>query len=146
MCYQDVCVWIRICILHSIHIVIMPVTIVTLYGKCTILYHSTLNMGLQIVLRWEYYSIYFVHEFIMKSRRFTIIILLRILKKIKGMPRSLFYDILCYLTMDYEKWFTSILLIQCEEIPAFEIQKSCQLHVDFTFQMWCWPCIFRIST
>ena len=23
--------------------------------------------------------------------------------------------------------------------------KSCQLHVDFTFQMWCWPCIFRTS-
>ena len=23
--------------------------------------------------------------------------------------------------------------------------KSYQLHVDFTFQMWCWPCIFHIS-
>ena len=23
--------------------------------------------------------------------------------------------------------------------------KSCQFHVDFTFQMLCWPCIFRIS-
>ena len=26
-----------------------------------------------------------------------------IIAKIKGMPRSLFYDIPCYVTMDYEK-------------------------------------------
>ena len=23
--------------------------------------------------------------------------------------------------------------------------KPCQLHVNFMFQMWCWPCIFCIS-
>ena len=30
--------------------------------------------------------------------------------------------------------------------PCIWSSKSCQLRVDFTFQMWCWPCIFRTST
>ena len=27
--------------------------------------------------------------------------------------------------------------------PCIWSSKSCQLHVVFKFQMWCWPCIFR---
>ena len=46
-----------------------------------------------------------------------------VIAKIKGMPRSFFYDIPCYVIMDYEKWYTSILLTQCEEIRAFEVQN-----------------------
>ena len=38
--------------------------------------------------------------------------------------------------MDCEKWYTSLLLTQCEELLAFEVQKSCQLHVDFKFQLY----------
>ena len=29
--------------------------------------------------------------------------------------------------------------------PCIWSSKSCQLHVDFTFQRWCWPCICRLS-
>ena len=29
--------------------------------------------------------------------------------------------------------------------PYIWSSKSCQLHVDFTSQLWCWLCIFRIS-
>ena len=48
-----------------------------------------------------------------------------VIAKIKGMPRSLFYDtpVPCYVTMDYEKWYTALLLTQCEEIRAFEVQN-----------------------
>ena len=68
-----------------------------------------------------------------------------VIAKIKGMPRSLFYDIPCHVTMDYEKWCTSLLLTQMWRNPCIWSSKSCQLHVDFTSQLWCWPCIFRIS-
>ena len=50
-----------------------------------------------------------------------------VIAKIKEMSRSLVYDIPCYVTMDYEKWYTSLLLTQCEEIRAFEVQN----HVNF---------------
>ena len=29
--------------------------------------------------------------------------------------------------------------------PCIWSSKSCQLHVDFTYQIWCWPCWFRTS-
>ena len=45
--------------------------------------------------------------------------------------------ILRYTTLRHVQWImrsdTHLLLTQCEEIRAFEVQ----LHVDFTFQMWC---------
>ena len=46
-----------------------------------------------------------------------------VIAKIKWMPRSLFYVIPRYVTMDYEKWHTSLLLTQCEDIRAFEVQN-----------------------
>ena len=46
-----------------------------------------------------------------------------VIAKIKEMPTSSFYVIPCYVTMDYEKWYTSLLLKQCEEIRAFEVQN-----------------------
>ena len=45
-----------------------------------------------------------------------------------------------YVTMVYEKWYTSLLLT-----PCIWSSKSCRLHVDFTFQLSCWPCIFCIT-
>ena len=50
-----------------------------------------------------------------------------------------------------ELWYTSLLLTKCEEIffntmwgnLCIWSSKQCLLHVDFTFQMWCWPCMFR---
>ena len=60
--------------------------------------------------------------------------------KIKGMPRSLFYDIPYYVKMIPIYPFGTMW-----RNPCIWSSKSCQLHVDFTFQMWCWPCIFRIS-
>ena len=36
-----------------------------------------------------------------------------VLAKIKEMPRSYFYDIPCFATMDYEKLHTSILFTKC---------------------------------
>ena len=47
-----------------------------------------------------------------------------VIAKIKGMPRSLFYVIPRFVTMDYEKWYTSLLLTQCGEICAFEAQNQ----------------------
>ena len=44
-----------------------------------------------------------------------------VIAKIKEKPRSLFYDIPCYVTMGYEKLYISLLVAQCEEICAFEI-------------------------
>ena len=64
-----------------------------------------------------------------------------VIAKIRGMPRSLFYDIPCYVTIDYKiSPFDTIW-----RNPCIWSSKLCQLHVDFTFQLWCWPCIFRIS-
>ena len=43
-----------------------------------------------------------------------------------------FYNIPCYVSMNYDThsmWRN----------PCTWSSKSCQLHVDFTFQMWCWP-------
>ena len=50
-----------------------------------------------------------------------------VIAKIKGMPRSLFYVIPRYVTMDYDKLYTSLLLTQYEEIRAFEVQD----HVEY---------------
>ena len=57
--------------------------------------------------------------------------------KIKGMPRLLFYDIPCYVTMDYEKWYTSLLLTQCEETSFNTMWRNlctmsitCRFHVS----------------
>ena len=50
-----------------------------------------------------------------------------VIAKIKEMLRSLFYDILYYITMDYEKRYTPLLLAQCEKICAFETQN----HVNY---------------
>ena len=50
-----------------------------------------------------------------------------VIAKIKGMPRSLFYVIPRYVTVDYEKCYTSLPLTQCEEICAFEVQN----HVNY---------------
>ena len=44
--------------------------------------------------------------------------------KIKEMPRSLFYVIPRYVTMDYEKRYKFLLLTQCGEIRAFEDQAN----------------------
>ena len=66
------------------------------------------------------------------------------IEKIKGGPRLVFYIIPCYVTMSYEKLcissFDTMWRNQC-----IWSSQSCQLHVDFTFQLWFWPCIFRIS-
>ena len=45
--------------------------------------------------------------------------------KIKEMLRSFVYDIHVpqYVTMGFEKWYTSFLFAQCEEICEFEIQN-----------------------
>ena len=52
------------------------------------------------------------------------------------MPLSLFNDIQpCYVTMDYEKWYTSLLLTQCEEIRKFEIQN----HINYMY-ISCFRC------
>ena len=49
-----------------------------------------------------------------------------VIAKIKGMPRSLFYDIPCYVTMDYERW-----LLTREEICAFEAQNHANyMHIS----------------
>ena len=45
-----------------------------------------------------------------------------VIATIKEMPQSLFYDIPCYVTMDYEKFFDT-----SEEIRAFEVQN----HVNY---------------
>ena len=50
-----------------------------------------------------------------------------VIEKIKEMPRSLFYYIPCYVTIGYEKWYTTLLWAQCEKICAFEIQN----HVNY---------------
>ena len=47
-----------------------------------------------------------------------------VIAKIKGISWSLFYDIPCYVTMDYEKLCTSLLLTQCEEISSFLFQTT----------------------
>ena len=47
--------------------------------------------------------------------------------KIKEMPRSLFYDIPCYVTMGYKKWNTPLRWAQCEKLSAFETQS----HVNY---------------
>ena len=39
---------------------------------------------------------------------------------------ALLYDILCYFTMEYEKWYTSLLLTQCEE----NLSITCRFHVS----------------
>ena len=67
-----------------------------------------------------------------------------VIGKIREMPRSLFYNILCYVTMDYKKWYVSLLLKHVRT-PCISRSELCQLHVDFTFQMWCWPSIFRLN-
>ena len=46
-----------------------------------------------------------------------------VIAKIKGMLRSLLYDIACSVTMDFEKLYTSILLTQIGEIRAFKLQN-----------------------
>lgn len=38
--------------------------------------------------------------------------------------------------MAYEKWFTSLLMAQSEEICAFKVHNNVNLRVDFTFTMW----------
>ena len=58
-----------------------------------------------------------------------------VIAKIKEMLRSLFYDIPCYVTMDYEKWYSSLLLTTMWGNPRVWRSKSCQLHVDYTFQI-----------
>ena len=56
------------------------------------------------------------------------------MEKIKEMPRSLFYDIPCYVTMDYERWYTSRAPFDtCEEIRVFE------------FKIMSIICIFHVS-
>ena len=47
-----------------------------------------------------------------------------VIAKIKGMPRSLFYDIPCYVTMIYENLYTSYCLTKYEDI---EVQN----HVNY---------------
>ena len=56
---------------------------------------------------------------------------------IKDMSLSyaLFYDIPRSVTMGYEKWYTSLLMAQSEEICAFLVPNNVNLHVDFTFSM-----------
>ena len=44
-----------------------------------------------------------------------------VIAKIKGMPRSLYYDMPCYVTMVHEKSYIS--MTQCEETRAFEVQN-----------------------
>ena len=54
-----------------------------------------------------------------------------VIGKNKEIPWSLFYDISCYVTVDYQKWYryTSLLLTQCEEIRAFDVQT----HVNYMY-------------
>ena len=54
-----------------------------------------------------------------------------IIPNIKEMLRSLFYDIICYVTMDYRKWFTSLLLTQMKNSVhlKFKIMSiTCRFH------------------
>ena len=44
-----------------------------------------------------------------------------VIEKIKEMSRSFFYEIPSYDTMGYEKWYTPLIVAQCEENCAFEI-------------------------
>ena len=56
-----------------------------------------------------------------------------VIGKIKEMPRSLFYDILCNVTTDYEKWYTSLPLIQVKKLVhlKFKIMSiTCRFHVS----------------
>ena len=57
------------------------------------------------------HSIIFYHGFCKDQREAAVIIL----------PR--------YVTMGYEKWYTSLLSAQSENIRTFSSSKSCQLHV-----------------
>ena len=50
-----------------------------------------------------------------------------VIAKITEKPRSLFYDIPCFVTMGFEKLYISLLVAQCKEICAFEILN----HVDY---------------
>ena len=54
--------------------------------------------------------------------------------KIKEMLRSLLYDIPHYITMGYEKWYTSPYGTMWRNVCAWS-SKSCQLHVDFVFDL-----------
>ena len=52
-----------------------------------------------------------------------------VIAKIKGMPRSLFYDTPCYVAIDYDKWYTSFLLKR--SVHLFKIMSiSCRFHVS----------------
>ena len=46
-----------------------------------------------------------------------------VVKQIKEMLRSLFYDIQRYVTMGREKGYTPLLLAKCEKISSFETQN-----------------------
>ena len=48
----------------------------------------------------------------------------------REMPLALFYDIPCYVTKDYEMWYTSLILLQYEEIHAFEVQNHVSREVE----------------
>ena len=61
-----------------------------------------------------------------------------VIAKIKGMSRSLLYNILWEVIHIYP-------FVTMWRNPCIWSLKSCQLHVDFTFQIWCWPCVFRNS-
>ena len=50
-----------------------------------------------------------------------------VIAKIKAMPRSLFYDMQCYVTMIYERYYTPLLLAQREKKRAFESQNRVNL-------------------
>ena len=54
-----------------------------------------------------------------------------VIAKSKGMSRSLFYDIPCYVTMDYEKWFF-----------WYNLKKS----VHLRFKIMSITCRFQVST
>ena len=56
-----------------------------------------------------------------------------VIGKIKEMPQSLFYHIQCYITMDYNKWYTSLLLTNVKKSMhlKFKIMSiTCSFHVS----------------
>ena len=95
----------------SIHTYIQCVKRLLLYIFCTVHNCHTICSNLFLTITNPKFAsgfgIAFYHGYC-KAQRNAAVIILRYTS---------------YVTMDYEKWFTSILLTQCEEICTFEVQN-----------------------
>ena len=65
--------------------------------------------------------------------------------KIEEMLRSLFRNIPRYVRWVVWTYIHLSFLALCEKMLCVWSSNSCQLQVNFTFSIWCWHCIFRIS-